>query len=118
MLNHVITTDISNPSSKSHETVHKTNNTLNKGSNCSIENNILKDEDIYENGNKRKHRSTAIIVDSMLKDIGPRKMREAMGRSENVYIKSFSGADRRYEILCETYNEIRKRFINSPLWNK
>ena len=93
MLNHVITTDISNPLSKSRETVHKTNNTLNKDSNCSVENNILKDEDIYKNGNKRKHRSTAIIGDSMLKDIEPRKMRKAMGRSEKVYIKSFSGVD-------------------------
>ena len=42
---------------------------------------------------KRKHRSTIILGDSMLKDIEPHKMRQAVGKSEKVYIKSFTGAD-------------------------
>ena len=61
--------------------------------NCEKGCNIVKDERKYNSGKeKRKIRST-IIGDSILKDIEPRKMREAMGSSEKVYIKSFSGTD-------------------------
>ena len=68
----------------------------------------LKDDNKYIDGRKkRKQRSTIIIGDSILKDIEQRKMREAMGTSEKVYIKSFSGVDTEDNgTLRETHNEI------------
>ena len=39
-----------------------------------------------------KKRSIAVLSDSMLKDVEAFKMREAFGRNEKIYIKTFSGA--------------------------
>ena len=69
-------------------TIGEVSNKLNHESNCEAD--IKSHDDMYKNGKKRKQRSTTITGDSILKDIGPRKMREAMGLSEKVYIKSFS----------------------------
>ena len=70
---------------------------LDKDQNCEFDNGddngIKKGETKSINVNKNKQRSTTIIGDSLLKDLEPRKMREAMGRLEKVFIKSFSGAN-------------------------
>ena len=70
---------------------------LDKDQNCEFDNGddngIKKGETKSINVNKNKQRSTTIICDSLLKDVEPRKMREAMGRLEKVFIKSFSGAN-------------------------
>ena len=64
-------------------------NNLIHDSNCEVDIN----DDMHSNGKKKKQRSTTIIGDSILKDIEPRKMREAMRSTEKVFIKSFSGAN-------------------------
>ena len=45
------------------------------------------------NSQKRKNRSTVILGDSMIKDIEPYKMQQALGSSVKLFIKSFAGAD-------------------------
>ena len=50
-------------------------------SNCEVDINV----DMHSNGKKKKQRSTTIIGDSILKDIEPRKMREAMRSTEKVF---------------------------------
>ena len=42
------------------------------------------------NTKKRKSRSTVILGDSTIKDIEPYKMRQDVGSSEKLFIKSFS----------------------------
>ena len=56
---------------------------------------VLNDQNKYEmpNSKKRKNRSTVILDDSMIKDIEPYKMRQALGSSDKLFIKSFAGAD-------------------------
>ena len=64
------------------------NNEVNKGDNTT--HNFNKSNSAKK---KRKYRSTVILGDSTIKDIEPHKMREALGKQEKIYIKSFSGAD-------------------------
>ena len=40
-----------------------------------------------------KKRNTVILGDSIIKDIEPYKMRQAIGKSEKLFIKSFAGAN-------------------------
>ena len=67
---------------------------------------------MHRSGKKRKQRSTTIIGDSILKDIEPRKMREAMRSTEKVFIKSFSGAN---TVAMEDYVKPTMKFENDLL---
>ena len=80
------------------------------------ENNINEQDDILQYSNKekeppiiKKKRSTVIIGDSILKDIEPYKMRLAIGKSEQIFIKSFAGTDTE---SMEHYVVPSKKYVN------
>ena len=57
-----------------------------------VNSNITETNVIETNEKGLNKRSIAILSDSMLKDVEAFKMREALGRNEKIYIKTFPGA--------------------------